>query len=120
MSQLSRNFRSEEFACKCGCGLDDPHPDLITALQELRDRLGVAIHVVSGCRCERHNANVGGEDNSYHLPINGCKAADIVTRHHTPFQLRKEAYTIDAFWNGGVGLYPSFLHVDVRGFPSRW
>lgn len=120
MSILSPSFRSEEFACRCGCGLDNIHPDLVIALQELRDHLGVAIHVVSGCRCAEHNERVNGEDDSYHIPDQGCKAADIVTRKHTPSELKKEALKIPAFLNGGIGLYPSFLHVDVRKFKARW
>ena len=33
---LSPNFDSTEFACKCGCGFCFPHQRLITALQKLR------------------------------------------------------------------------------------
>lgn len=118
--QLSPSFRSEEFACRCGCGLSSPDVELIDALQELRDRLCVAIHIVSGCRCEEHNDRVGGVSNSYHLPAQRCRAADIVTRHHTPRQLKQEVEKIYAFKNGGIGLYKSFVHVDVRGYPARW
>jgi uncharacterized protein YcbK (DUF882 family) len=120
MGDLSKNFSRLEFTCRCGCGLDSIHPDLIAGLQALRDKIGCAIHISSGCRCENHNNTVGGEKNSQHLPKNGCKAADITSRNLTPRQLKAQAEKIPGFNNGGIGLYKGFLHVDVRGYKARW
>ena len=120
MGDLTKNFSRFEFTCRCGCGLDDIDMGLIQNLQKLRDLVGEALHVNSGCRCPAHNAVVGGEDHSFHLPENGCKAADIAARHLTPRELKDYALQIPAFKHGGIGLYPGFLHVDVRGYVSRW
>lgn len=65
--KLTRNFDSEEFKCKCGCGLNNVSMVLVELLQKVRDEIGVALRVNSGCRCERHNARVGGVRNSQHL-----------------------------------------------------
>lgn len=73
MAQLSKNFTSEEFACKCGCEYDTPDPELIRMLQVARDMYGKPIRITSGCRCIKHNRNVGGTANSAH--ISGMAAA---------------------------------------------
>jgi hypothetical protein len=56
MGDLSKNFNSTEFACKCGCGLKYPSPKLAGLLQKIRDAAGVPVKVVSGWRCTEHNA----------------------------------------------------------------
>ena len=66
--KLTEHFDSSEFRCKCGCGQGDwlMAPELIQALEELRELIGKPIIVNSAYRCPRHNAQVGGVDNSYH------------------------------------------------------
>lgn len=114
---LSENFSRRELECRCGCGFDDVDPKLIDALQKLRDMIGQPIHVLSGCRCERHNRNVGGTKDSYHKK---GMAADISCRWLTPAELKEYARRVPAFEEGGIGLYKGFLHVDVRGYKARW
>lgn len=62
----TRNFQEKEFECKCGCGKRDIDQRVIDMSQAIRDELGEAVRVNSGCRCERHNARVGGVKGSYH------------------------------------------------------
>ena len=56
MGDLSKNFNRSEFACKgknC-CGHSAAvHPDLVDALQALRDRIGKPLSITSGFRCNR-------------------------------------------------------------------
>lgn len=114
--QLSRNFTSEEFACKCGCGFDKISPKLISLLQVLRDTLDSSITINSGCRCAKHNASVGGAGDSQH--VKGT-AADIVVKGFTPravYELLTQAYP-DTY---GVGVYKSWVHIDVRETKARW
>ncbi|MBV6343666.1 D-Ala-D-Ala carboxypeptidase family metallohydrolase [Candidatus Magnetobacterium casense] len=120
MDTLTKNFRRSEFECRCGCGLDTISYELVEALQILREQLGCAIHVTSGCRCEAHNQAVGGEENSQHLLKNGCRAADIVVRNMTPRQVAREAERIEVFRNSGIGNYRGFTHLDVRRWKARW
>jgi hypothetical protein len=56
MGDLSKNFNSSEYACKCGCGLKYPSPALVSLLQKLRDRTGQPVSIDSGWRCTQHNA----------------------------------------------------------------
>ncbi len=68
MGDLSKNFNRSEFACKgtnC-CGHSAPvQPELVSALQALRDQLNLPLSITSGFRCNRHNESVGGADRSF-------------------------------------------------------
>ena len=112
--QLSKNFRSEEFECKC-CGKCDIDPKLIEMLQLVRDIVGVPIYINSGYRCEDHNKEVGGSSRSQHLL---GKAADIRIKNMSVEQM----YNICKGFFNGIGLYPEqhFIHVDVRPVKSTW
>ena len=116
----TRNFKVAEFACRCG-RFDCPHyaveQKLLDALQRLRDMIGAPIHVNSGYRCPAWNKRVGGAKNSTHM--RGI-AADIRCGELTPAELAKFAEEVPAFANGGIGIYKSWVHVDVRGKRARW
>ncbi len=132
MGNVTRNFSRAEFACQCGCSLADPHPLLVTGLQEVRDIIGQPIIITSGCRCAEHNAAVGGVPDSQHLPhLSGyCMAADIICPGATLAALLDVASLVPQFHNGGIGAYfqtanlrqpESWLHLDVRrDGPARW
>lgn len=115
--RLSRNFKRGEFACRCGCGFDTVDFRLIEGLQRLRDIVGEPIVVNSGCRCAAHNAEMGGSPKSQHLL---GKAADIVIRNYRPAMVANMAATLAEFADGGIGIYATFTHVDVRHGRSRW
>ncbi len=74
MGDMAQNFSRKEFVCKCSCGLDSIDPKLVNMLQESRDATALTYEIVSGCRCEKRNKQVGGKPNSAHLR---GKAADI-------------------------------------------
>jgi len=105
MGDLTRNFSRSEFACPC-CGRADVDMRLVEALQELRDLAGVPVRVNSGFRCEKHNREVGGARRSRHLL---GEAADIVVKGLTPERMYRLAEQVEAFRNGGIGLYPQQL-----------
>lgn len=67
-------FRKEEFTCKCGCKMNNIDLRLIKVLDEIREHFGQACIVTSGCRCSKHNKEVGGVQGSRHVL---GKAADI-------------------------------------------
>ena len=118
MGDLSKNFGRHELRCPC-CLLCEIDPLLVDSLQALRDIVGVPITVNSAYRCEKHNREVGGSRTSQHLLGN---AADIVIAHMLPNEMQEAALLVDAFRDGGIGVYPSrgFIHVDVRGRRARW
>ena len=121
VGDLSKNFDKKEFVCR-GKGCCDHKgqvvPELVAALQELRDRINKPIHITSGFRCPKHNAFVGGDPHSQHML---GKAADIQVVGMDTNLLAIEALNIEAFKRGGIGLYGGWVHVDVRGDgPARW
>jgi uncharacterized protein YcbK (DUF882 family) len=122
MGDLSKNFSRSEFACKgqdC-CEHSAPvHPELISALQELREKVMVPLTINSGFRCNRHNRAIGGAAQSFHRL---GMAADIACpKGMTPETLAQAAEAIPAFHEGGIGIYPSWVHLDVRiTGKARW
>ncbi|MGI6540965.1 MAG: D-Ala-D-Ala carboxypeptidase family metallohydrolase [Bacillota bacterium] len=110
MAKLSKNFDSSEFACKCGCGYDTPNPELIRMLQVARDLYGKPMRITSGCRCIKHNRNVGGASNSAHL---AGKAADIATPTGADRYLLIKALLASGFGRIGINFKKSFIHADI-------
>lgn len=115
--QLSTNFRREEFACRCGCGLDDVALGLVDGLQALREKAGVPITILSGCRCLKHNKAVGGAPSSYHLMGH---AADIRAKGMSAKELYEVARHIPQFGGFGLDMQRNMLHVDVRDVRAWW
>ncbi|ADL53188.1 D-Ala-D-Ala carboxypeptidase family metallohydrolase [Clostridium cellulovorans] len=111
------HFSQSEFKCSC-CGSlgGGMKTSLLLRLEALRAKLGgKSTTVNSGYRCAKHNAEVGGEDNSYHMK---SVAADIQVSGVAPSTVASNAETI--FGDGGLGRYSTFTHVDVRGYRARW
>ena len=114
-------FDTKEFACKDGSPSTWPtvvNPQLIELCNRIREAYGRPIVVNSGYRSEAHNAKVGGEKNSLHVL---GQAADLAPLKKDmdwlPF-LHQLALNLNP--RGGVGLYDTFVHVDIRGKKARW
>jgi uncharacterized protein YcbK (DUF882 family) len=124
MGDLSPNFSKSEFACKCGCGFGakdgDVSAGLVVLLEKIRQDVGGPVRLTSGCRCEKHNRDVGGVDHSVHTL---GEAADIqVEGGRYRFMVAQSAFSHDA---EGVGIAKGFVHVDVhdgssKPRPSSW
>lgn len=114
--KLSANFKVKEFACKDGSDAVLVAPRLVMVLQSIRSRFGTAVTINSGYRTPQYNAKVGGVTDSQH-----CygTAADIVVRGKTPAQVAAYARQLMPDW-GGVGVYDSFCHIDVREAKADW
>jgi uncharacterized protein YcbK (DUF882 family) len=125
MTRLTQNFTLEEFACKDGTPVPEDLrgnvQELANNLQVLRDYLGEPIQVNSGYRTPAWNASrEGSAKNSQHLK---AKAADIVCKSKTPKQLGaiiEKLIAAKKMKQGGLGIYPGFVHYDVRGRRARW
>ena len=119
-TQLSEEFESTDFDCACqlqDCTQTFVDENLVRGLEEMITIFPI-ITITSGFRCKAHNAATpGSSPNSQH-----ClgKAADIKSPFGTPHHLLLVAARIDVFANGGLGLYRSWLHCDVRGHTARW
>ena len=116
--KLSEHFTKQEFECKCGCGFCEVDSRLLVGLEHLRQIINAPIHVNSGCRCKAHNASLSGSSpNSQHML---GRAADIVVKGLSPGVVSGIADSVPEFWNGGIGTYSTFTHVDVRSGRARW
>ena len=120
--QLSKNFVSTEFDCKCSgshCKTTLIDSELIEDLQKIRDHFGKPVNINSGFRCAVHNAMVGGAAGSKHCT---GKAADIAVDGVDPEEVAKYAESIGVL---GIGLYDTdadghFVHIDTRTSRSFW
>lgn len=107
--RLSKNFILSEFACKDGSKTITVDCELIDKLQQLRDATGKPVVISSGYRTATYNKKCKGIPTSHHLT---GKAADIKITGMTPLQV---ALAADKVGFKGVGVYPTFTHVDVCG-----
>ncbi len=122
--RLSKNFTLNEFASKDGAQTPPEVLEnlrvLAKNLQVLRDELGKSIKINSGYRSPAHNKAVGGVKNSMHVK---GKAADIVVTGLTSTELAAVIFKLieqKKMRQGGVGIYPNFVHYDIRGTKARW
>lgn len=62
------HFKKEEMTCKCGCGQNNTDLRLMQILEQIRSHFGDRpVIITSGCRCSKHNAEVGGVQGSRHV-----------------------------------------------------
>ena len=121
---LTDNFKLEEFQCNDGSQMP-PHVfknvvSLSIALQVVRDCIGYPINITSAYRSLEHNRSIGSKDTSQHVL---GKAADLQVKELIPIELYE---TIEALIElgyipeGGLGIYDTFVHYDIRGYKARW
>lgn len=127
-----RHFKPAEFLMMGGAhaknGLNAEPPrelwpnvvDLARVLDELRERIGHPIVLHSVYRSEAYNKAVGGEPGSQHRLF---RAADFtVLGHGNPrswAEVLREMRSAKLF-QGGIGVYSTFVHVDTRGWNANW
>tara|TARA_R100000951_G_C2537772_1_gene148386 strand:+ start:62 stop:442 length:381 start_codon:yes stop_codon:yes gene_type:complete len=121
---MTKNFSKEEFDCNDGSEMPiNVYHNMVKVanqLQTLRDYIGKPIQVNSAWRSEEYNASIGGVKNSQHIM---GRAADIVIKGMTPIEVSKiieELISKGDMLQGGLGIYSSFVHYDIRGTKARW
>lgn len=114
--RLSKNFTVKEFACSDGTDTVFISLALVNLLQKIRDHFGKAVIINSAYRTEAHNKAIGGATYSQHKY---GLAADIHINGVTPKEIASYVETLMPS-SGGIGIYKSFVHVDVRRVRSRW
>ncbi len=116
---ISKYFELEEFASKDGAAF----PILILPnlkwlahnLDVIREEIGLPLHVNSGYRSLEHNKKIGGAKNSYH--VKGM-AADLSVRGISSTALGEIIIALmdrKKITPGGVRVYDTFVHYDIRG-----
>jgi uncharacterized protein YcbK (DUF882 family) len=122
--KLSTNFNLDEFASADGTA---PSGEVLKNLTELaknlevlRKHIGQPIRVTSGFRSREHNKKIGGATNSFHVL---GMASDIQVAKMSPEQVAKAIELLIAegkMKEGGLGIYRTWVHYDVRGTKARW
>jgi uncharacterized protein YcbK (DUF882 family) len=122
--QLTKNFNLAEFNSKCGrtmpANVVKNITELAKNLQVIRDEINAPIQIISGYRSPEHNAKVKGAKNSQH--IFGL-AVDIRVGILTPKEVKaviEKLITEKKIKEGGIGLYRTWVHYDIRGTRARW
>lgn len=121
---MTKNFKLKEFECNDGSKMPlEVYENVIklaNQLQFLREYTGRPISINSAYRSPEHNAKVGGSKTSQHLL---GKAADITIQSLKPaevFMIIEELIDMGHMLQGGLGLYDTFVHYDIRKTKARW
>lgn len=113
---LSTNFKVKEFACSDGSDPIFIDSELVTILQKIRNHFGKSVTITSAYRTPTKNKACGGTTYSQHLY---GKAADIKIKGVAPKTVAAYAEKLLPK-SGGIGIYKTFTHIDVRATKSRW
>lgn len=123
-AKLTPHFSLREFASRDGVPVPAQYRTNVLALARnleiLRSHLQAPIRITSGYRSPDHNRRVGGARQSQHLL---AKAADMQIEGYTPAQVYcaiEQLIKTGKMAQGGMGLYPTFVHYDIRGRQVRW
>jgi uncharacterized protein YcbK (DUF882 family) len=122
--KLSKNFDLKEFESSDGSStpfeVTVNLKELAINLQVLRDKIQEPMIINSGYRSPKHNKAIGGAEKSQHvlgtasdIKVKGMRPKEI---HAIIENLIKEG----KMKQGGLGLYSTFVHYDIRGTKARW
>lgn len=90
-------------------------------LDAFRLRIGAPVRITNAYRSPEYNKAIGGARSSLHVEFNALDF--VVEGGSTPAQWVRTLRGMrndEKLFKGGVGLYPSFAHVDTRGENADW
>ena len=96
-----------------------------TFLEPMRAKYG-PVHINTGFRTAGYNARIGGAIASYHVYTihdGNDQAVDISCRKGGPRDWHRTANWIRnkrRDGSGGLGLYSTFVHIDIRDYKADW
>lgn len=107
---------------------DERFYDHMLKLQTLRDWWQAPVAINSGFRSAKHNEAIGGAEKSQHMIFATDCSPNLKSNRLgviTPPNRQREAiemFADEAAWMGfqGIGLYDTFIHLDLRDSPARW
>ena len=108
----AEHFTDKELACPC-CGEVRFNAEARAMFNEAREVSGIAYVPNSACRCEDHNAEVGGSTESAHL-FGGWRettAMDIRVRNSRERFLILSGLIAAGFTR--IGIAKTFIHADA-------
>jgi uncharacterized protein YcbK (DUF882 family) len=128
--RLSKHFVVEEFDCHDGGKVQKRDYNGLeylcrTYLEPLRKKYG-SVHINSGFRTRSYNRKIGGASQSFHVYTihdGNDQAADITCARGRPTDWHRTLNTLrqrERNGKGGLGLYKTFVHVDIRDYKADW
>lgn len=115
-AKVTEHFSMSEIECHCGCGQSHIDSKLMKMAEALRKNIDkpMITHCVN--RCRKHNRNVGGVDNSLHIPGEAmdfhCKGLSVKKLHLLCMALWKTKTIL----TGGLGIYDWGVHIDSGSY----
>lgn len=102
--------------------------DTLLVADEIRERLRDKVTITSSYRSPAYNNAVGGERMSYHqvfmaLDLQspaGAKKLWEVAKSVRGTRINRPGGRSWFIWRGGIGKYPTFVHIDTRGRDANW
>lgn len=113
--KITKHFKLKEFACKNSEAIIISEK-LCYILEDIRAHFEKPVTITSGYRTPEHNAKIGGAVKSQHML---GLAADIKIPGVKPSDIASYARTLMPTY-GGIGIYSTFTHIDVRDKISNW
>ena len=105
MPKISPHFDQSELACHC-CGFYNLDPRMLFILEKVRLAAGTLMMINSGCRCTKHNAEVGGgPEHPEGKAVDICCKLDTL-RH----SILKTAYELNI---PRIGIAETFIHLGI-------
>lgn len=123
--KLTEHFDSAEFDCHDGTEVPEKYlknaKEVAENLEVLRSFLKKPVAITgSGYRTPTYNKKVDGAKFSQHLT---SSASDISVEDIEPKEVAGAIEKLIAekkMKQGGIGIYPTFVHYDIRGTKARW
>jgi hypothetical protein len=90
-------------------------------LAELKARLGGAsMTLTSVYRSKAYNQSIGGVANSQHMRFSATDFVSTAAGGPQAWGSVLKQMRRDNVFSGGIGIYPTFVHVDTRGTNADW
>ena len=116
-AKVSEHFKLSEFKCNDNSRVVVLNSELVSVLEMARNHFGKAIKINSGYRTVSYNSTLkNSSHNSQHTHGN---AADIVVTGVNPIDVYRY-FNMSYPDTYGVGIYNTFVHIDVRPNKVRW
>lgn len=116
-AKVSEHFKLSEFKCNDNSRVVVLNSELVSVLEMARSHFCKAIKINSGYRTVSYNSTL--KNSSPHSQHTHGNAADIVVVGVKPIDVYNyfnSSYP-DTY---GVGIYNTFVHIDVRPNKARW
>ena len=99
-------FDLKEFNCPC-CGENKISLEFVYLLDQARKIAGIPFKITSGYRCEKHNREIGGKEDSAH--VKGFAADIACNSSKARFKIEKALFLVGF---NRIGEDDDFIHVD--------